>query len=326
MPQSLIRMDKVSKTIFSKENIIDSVAGLRPCRHGGPRMELEEWRDKLVGHNYGHGGSGITLCWGAARLIVEKLQQQVPSGPVAVLGAGVIGLCTGALLQDAGYQVRIYAEAFPPNTTSNIAGGLWAPTHVGTFPDELLTWSWQKFTELLGEEYGVYRVKLYETDGCPHPLDPLPKWLVGEEESLERLPLSSKSPPGRAWNTYLIETDHFLERLCKDIKERGGQLIEQGFSDPSELERLEEPVLMNCLGLGAGRLFEDPAVYPIRGQLLYLKPVGQRFILDHPGGYIISRGDKLVLGGTFEEGVYDTESSEVTAEAILEGNRSFPWD
>jgi D-amino-acid oxidase len=36
--------------------------GLRPARHGGPRVE----REGRIVHAYGHGGAGMTLSWGCA--------------------------------------------------------------------------------------------------------------------------------------------------------------------------------------------------------------------------------------------------------------------
>lgn len=42
------------------------VAGLRPYRTKSYRLDREELGDKLVVHNYGHGGGGITLSWGCA--------------------------------------------------------------------------------------------------------------------------------------------------------------------------------------------------------------------------------------------------------------------
>jgi D-amino-acid oxidase len=41
--------------------------GLRPARHGGPRVEREHTPDgRRIVHAYGHGGAGMTLSWGSA--------------------------------------------------------------------------------------------------------------------------------------------------------------------------------------------------------------------------------------------------------------------
>jgi len=43
------------------------LVGLRPARHGGPRVE----REGRVVHAYGHGGAGMTLSWGCAEEVVR---------------------------------------------------------------------------------------------------------------------------------------------------------------------------------------------------------------------------------------------------------------
>src|SRR4051794_39706984 len=45
---------------------------LRPFRAAGPRLDVERVGDKVVVHNYGHGGSGWSLSWGSADLVVRK--------------------------------------------------------------------------------------------------------------------------------------------------------------------------------------------------------------------------------------------------------------
>jgi D-amino-acid oxidase len=48
--------------------------GLRPARTAGLRLDsqVDHTHPCLVVHNYGHGGSGITLAWGTAQDVVDK--------------------------------------------------------------------------------------------------------------------------------------------------------------------------------------------------------------------------------------------------------------
>src|SRR6185436_12036903 len=126
-----------------RDRIIREVVGLRPYRDEGFVVAAERLGDKLLIHNYGHGGAGITLSWGTASLAVDLLSETPaaeggtsrrsrPQPRFAVLGAGVNGLSTALLLQrrygNSGATVTIYTKDLPPNTTSNIAGGFWSPT------------------------------------------------------------------------------------------------------------------------------------------------------------------------------------------------------
>src|SRR5689334_17519023 len=132
----------------SRGRIIREVVGLRPYRDEGFVVTAERVGPKLLVHNYGHGGAGITLSWGTASLAVDLARDFLAaqaarphrgSRPVthrrfAVLGSGVNGLSTALLLQrrfqDGPGTVTIYARDLPPETTSNIAGGFWSPTSV----------------------------------------------------------------------------------------------------------------------------------------------------------------------------------------------------
>lgn len=115
--------------IADEARIIRTVVGLRPFRRRGFALYATQVGGKRLVHNYGHGGGGITLSWGCATLAADLLND-VAARDAAVLGCGVIGLSTALILQERGFDVTIYADAMPPNTTSNIAGGQWAPTAV----------------------------------------------------------------------------------------------------------------------------------------------------------------------------------------------------
>ncbi|RPG71987.1 MAG: FAD-binding oxidoreductase [Euryarchaeota archaeon TMED192] len=50
---------------LDRSNIVGRAVGLRPSRTE-VRLEKEHVGDKVIVHNYGHGGAGVTLSWGCA--------------------------------------------------------------------------------------------------------------------------------------------------------------------------------------------------------------------------------------------------------------------
>src|SRR5215217_4496538 len=124
----------------ARDRIIREVVGLRPFRPSGFVVDAQRFGSKLLVHNYGHGGGGVTLSWGTASLAVDMARDfliaRKSARPTrfAVLGSGVSGLSTARLLQrrfqNGPGTVTIYAKDLPPDTTSNIAGAWWSPTSV----------------------------------------------------------------------------------------------------------------------------------------------------------------------------------------------------
>ncbi|MGI8647078.1 MAG: hypothetical protein DLM55_03585 [Acidimicrobiales bacterium] len=54
---------------------LGAMSGLRPARDA-VRLELDQTTDKMpVVHNYGHGGSGVTLSWGCADDVVDLIDK-----------------------------------------------------------------------------------------------------------------------------------------------------------------------------------------------------------------------------------------------------------
>jgi glycine/D-amino acid oxidase-like deaminating enzyme len=98
----------------------------RPFRAEGPRIEAERRGRQTIVHNYGHGGSGWSLSWGAAAQALQ-LVQATRENKVAVIGCGAIGLTTAVALQRAGLRVRIVTRESPPDVASMAATGVWSP-------------------------------------------------------------------------------------------------------------------------------------------------------------------------------------------------------
>ena len=147
-PRSFSHCTPLAPVNVDASRIIRTVAGLRPYRRSGFVVRAEALGTKRLVHNYGHGGAGITMSWGSSKLATE-LGLPGHSGPVAVLGAGVMGLSTARLVQEAGFPVTLYAAALPPDTTSNIAGGQFHP--FGLFKQDSVTPEWKaQFTSCIG--------------------------------------------------------------------------------------------------------------------------------------------------------------------------------
>ena len=152
------------------EREIRTAVGLRPYRPSGFVVKPEKFGDTLVIHNYGHGGGGVTLSWGTARLAVD-LGAPGYTGPVAVLGCGAVGLATARLLQEAGLAVTTYTKALPPNTTSNIAGAQWFPVTVSDpdrrtpeFNRQFLAaaqYAYTRYQIMIGPCYGIRWMRNY---------------------------------------------------------------------------------------------------------------------------------------------------------------------
>jgi glycine/D-amino acid oxidase-like deaminating enzyme len=82
---------------------------------------------------------------------------------------------------------------------------------------------------------------------------------------------------------------------------------------------------MNCTGLGAKALFNDEELTPIKGQLSILLPqpeVTYTYMnyMSPDDLYVFPRRDGVLLGGTFERGVWSLEPSPVETERILKGH------
>lgn len=313
----------------SSNRIIRTVAGLRPYRASGFVVRAEPLGDKLLVHNYGHGGAGITLSWGCARLAAD-LGLPGHSGAVVVIGAGVMGLSTARLAQQRGHSATIYTAALPPETTSNIAGGQIHPAshYRESQVDDAwraqyaaaMEFSWRRFQLLVGQDYGVRWLPTYQS-GSGAPRRPLAPYYAGLEDlsaATNPFPVS----PVQRYHTMYVETGRYLRQLTEDFHTAGGTFVVREFAAPQEIAALPERVVFNCTGLGARALFGDEGLEPMRGQLVVLLPqpeIDYAYSLDN--GYMFPRPDGLLLGGTFERGQWDAVTTPQGIAGILAGNR-----
>ncbi|MEA3064642.1 MAG: D-amino-acid oxidase [Sphingomonadales bacterium] len=309
--------------------VIRTLAGLRPYRASGFVVRAEALGDKKLVHNYGHGGAGITLSWGTSRLAAD-LGLQGHSGPVAVLGAGVMGLSTARLVQEAGFPVTLYAAALPPETTSNIAGGQWHPfghyRHDSVTPEwreqfrAAADYSWRRFQLLVGDDYGIRWLTTYSGGEPEAPLlptfPPAMRTLASGEHPF---------PADRLYrfDTLYVETGRYLRQLMRDVQLAGGRFAIRRFAGRADIASLPDRLVFNCTGLGARDLLGDTELRPARGQLAILLPQPEiRYAYTLEAGYMFPRPDGIVLGGTFELDEWSTEPQPEAIARILASHKA----
>ena len=310
--------------------VMRSYGCLRPYRASGFVVRREQLGEKAIVHNYGHGGAGITLSWGTSKLAVD-LGLPGHSGPVAVLGAGVMGLSTARLLQQAGLPVKIYTERLPENTTSSLAGGQWGPT--GHYRESRVTpewrsqyqaalaFSWARFQALDAARYGVRWLPTYtgaDRVGPPglEPYYPDSRLLAARDHPFATDNLA-------VYRTMYVEVGRYLAELTDDFLRAGGEMQVRRFASPAELQALPERLIFNCTGLGSRELFGDAELGPVRGQIAVLAPQPQvQYAYALPSGYMFPRADGIILGGTFEHGEWSTAAEPATIQGILAAHRA----
>lgn len=126
----------------------------------------------------------------------------------------------------------------------------------------------------------------------------------------------------RKRDSMLIEPAIYLNALVRDFQIAGGRIVIREFHAPEEIAALREGVIYNCTGLGAGVLFGDRELTPVKGQLVFLLPQREvEYMTVGPGDiYMFPRRDGVLLGGTHDRDVWDTSVDPTVTERILREN------
>jgi len=339
-PSRRVRLVPVN---VSRDRIIRTTVGLRPHRDSGFVVRADKLDDKLLIHNYGHGGAGYSLSWGTAFLATE-CALAATERRAAVIGCGIVGLTTARQLQRHGFDVTIYAMSLPPDTTSNMAWAAFTPVS-GLIANDRRTPQWddqfrraaviayREHQLLIGTNRGVSWIDEYspmttnaggggrvigagEVSGPPLIPDSIGmgRTTLGPGEHPFATPYASVLPVLR------FEPSIYLDALMREVIAFGGRIVVRKFDTPRDLAALAEPVLVNCTGLGSATLFDDRELVPVKGQLVVLVPQAE---VTYTAAGMMPRGDGIVLGHVSQRGNASLDVDEAARDRVLNNAIAF---
>ncbi|MDR7325479.1 MULTISPECIES: FAD-dependent oxidoreductase [Catenuloplanes] len=252
---------------------------------------------------------------------------------VLIIGAGVAGLTTGALLAEAGMDVRIRTAAPALESTSYAAGAIWDPLYASH--ERIRPWTDVTYRTLTSLARNAPDAGVHVLDGMeatrvpatpPTHVTTLPGFRRCDPDDL---------PPGfvTGWRYHapVVDMPVYLEYLQHRLKAAGGT-ISIGHAPSLAAVAGEAPIVINCTGPGAAEFVPDSRVTPIRGQLVIVENPGiEEFFAEHLGGppgmthddapremtYLLPQGPLLVLGGSAEIGRADVDEDARIAAGII---------
>ena len=299
---------------------------LRPFRAAGPRQDVERVGDKVVVHNYGHGGSGWSLSWGSADVVVRRAMIASPgTRECAVLGCGALGLTAALTAQRLGLRVTIYAKERPPYVRSARATGSWTPDSRIALTSSAPASFAADWEQMARTSFAMYQSYLgmagtpiewtdrYVLHDEPHSSNEAPAGARADSHGFafysdrigDLTPRSQEMPPGatpfptrsvRRTASLTFNVASYSRQLVEEFQIAGGRIETREFRSPSDLAVLPENLLVNCTGYGARALWNDETVIPVRGQIAWLIPQENvNYGLYYRGLNVLARRDGIVI-------------------------------
>lgn len=338
---------------LAPENIKEKISCIRSHRERIFNTSLQVIADKLILHNYGHGGAGWTFLFGCVaetiNLYTHYLQEHphLKSKPVTVIGAGCYGLLTAIQLARQGQSVRIVAHDIA-NCTSHKAAGFFFPRpRACSTPQECATFvrlglhSYQEYLQIAQGTHpfitaGARLLPAYYS----RTIDP--GFTPYIHAGLMRPPVEQtitfgnhQQYPVMAYNTLFIDAATMMQQLHAQLRALHIPIIQQQVNN---FDELPEAIIFNCSGFGAQHLTNDPRLVPVQGHLITLRNQPhqtQHYMINVQVASTDPRGrprteliyyapkDEGILGITFLRGQNSPTANAHEFERLLERCRHF---
>jgi D-amino-acid oxidase len=246
---------------------------------------------------------------------------------IVVVGAGVSGLSSAVCLAEAGWPVRVWAAAMPQQTTSVVAGAVWAPPRPAERAAETLAWTRHSlgvFRELANNPSTGVRmapaIAVGELTGAEAMS--AAATLIPDLRPADPADLPEGSGSGFRATMPMIDMPQYLNYLTDRLAAAGSGIETRAVQSLAEVADAA-PIVVNCAGLGAAALAGDDTMQPLFGQHVVLANPGlQQLFLEVNAGpewtCYFPHPQRVVCGGISIPGRWDLTPDPEVSERILQ--------
>ena len=269
------------------DRIIRTTIGLRPFRPSGFVLRTDKLDGKTIVHNFGHGGSGMSLSWGTA-----SMADRDGDGAPGAQGRGHRLWCRrpdlGARITAARFRRhdlrrdratrhhlehvarRLHAD-LGPDRLPKAHAGVGCAVHAG---GSLLVSAAAVAgrPEVRRQLDQAIRADRQRTGRPTAPTSCCRRTSRARASSCSRANIRSRRSTRSSARRCASSRRSISTRLMDDFLMWGGKVVIRKFETPRDVASLTENVIVNCSGLGAKALFNDPELTPLKGQLVVLVP------------------------------------------------------
>lgn len=277
-----IHYDSRGNIATGKGIIKEKIVCLRPGHKSGlVQVYSEKKGDKVITHNYGHGGNGLSLLFSTVDLSIRKFLASITEDPVdfneeiTIIGLGCVGLNTAIKLYEKGFRnIKLIGEK-TRDIPSYGAGGLLDIFNFdetkGDTANRLFEQSYKEYLEILNGTHkfikkGIKPIEFFtnERHQVILGLDYLVLKGIIPKPDFVKLCLNDKNEfDMRRYKTLHVITDTFMDEMTDVVTKR--LKIPAQIGTANSFDEIDSKYIFNCTGLGSLKINKDEHVFPICG-------------------------------------------------------------
>lgn len=352
---------KITPPKLDNAHLGEKILCYRPRRTCGARLAVEQVDNKIIAHNYGHGGGGWTLGPGTAKHLIDLLQTSqcnqtlYSNTPITILGAGAIGLLSAYEFIQRGYKnITIIAREFD-NLPSHTAGGAFSYICRNKNPEirklyrDIGAASYRFYADIANQKnQELAGGAQFITSYFPNREESGLEQLVGAEvQNPKDVIIDFGTGVTRPMVSYddgiFIHTNVMMQLLTQYVQQYATFVRETITS----FDQISDNHIINCAGLGAQQLCNDRSMVSVQGHLIQLKnqipadlnytifvhlDVGktaagqniQRLFCIFPKKSLNGQVNDIgIIGGSLVQGATNTTRNEQEFDTVIQNAKKF---